>query len=255
MLVGLVMLAAIWLLSCLVFSRTPESLGQKPDGDAHGKPVASVTAGLVRPLPGRLLWRDRRFLTLAAGMVLGLFAQVGLIAHLFSLLVPALGAEGAGLAMGMATAFAIAGRSLVGWLMPVHADRRLVASASYAVQILGSLVFILAAGSSIPLLLVGVALFGAGIGNATSMPPLIAQVEFAREDVQRVVSQIVAFAQASYAFAPAVFGTIRALAPAVPASAPEHATLFFVLAAAIQSAAIASFMLGQDRVSFSRADP
>jgi len=255
MLVGLVMLAAIWLLSCLVFSRTPESLGQKPDGDAPGKPVASVTAGLVRPLPGRLLWRDRRFLTLAAGMVLGLFAQVGLIAHLFSLLVPAMGAEGAGLAMGMATAFAIAGRSLVGWLMPVHADRRLVASASYAVQILGSLVFILAGGNSVPLLLVGVALFGAGIGNATSMPPLIAQVEFAREDVQRVVSQIVAFAQASYAFAPAVFGAIRALAPAVPASAPEHATLFFVLAAAIQAAAIASFMLGQDRVSFSRADP
>ena len=232
-LVGLVMLAAIWLLSCLVFSRTPESLGQKPDGDAPGKPAASMTAGPVRPLPGRLLWRDRRFLTLAAGMVLGLFAQVGLIAHLFSLLVPALGAEGAGLAMGMATAFAIAGRSLVGWLMPVHADRRLVASASYAVQILGSLVFILAAGSSIPLLLVGVALFGAGIGNATSMPPLIAQVEFAREDVQRVVSQIVAFAQASYAFAPAAFGAIRALAPAVPVSAPEHATLFFVLAAAI----------------------
>ena len=42
--------------------------------------------------PGSLLWRDPKFLTLSAGMALGLFAQIGLIAHLFSLLVPALGA-------------------------------------------------------------------------------------------------------------------------------------------------------------------
>ena len=79
-------------------------------------------------------------------MAAGLFAQIGLIAHLFSLLVPALGAEAAGLAMGLATAMAIAGRSLVGWLMPAGADRRLVAAASYGVQIVGSLLFILAAG-------------------------------------------------------------------------------------------------------------
>ena len=162
-------------------------------------------------------------------------------------MVPALGAEGAGLAMGMATAFAIAGRSLVGWLMPVHADRRLVACASYGVQILGSLALVMAAGSNIPLLMLGVALFGSGIGNATSLPPLIAQVEFAKEDVQRVVSQIVAMAQASYAFAPAVFGAIRALAPAVTASASEHATLFFVAAAAVQLAAIACFAIGRHK--------
>ena len=72
-------------------------------------------------------------------MALGLFAQIGLIAHLFSLLVPALGAQRAGLAMGLATALAIAGRTLVGWLMPPGADRRLVACTSYAVQIAGSL--------------------------------------------------------------------------------------------------------------------
>jgi len=239
-LVDLVMLAAIWLLSALVFSRTPQGLGQKPDGDGPGRAVESLPARPLRPLPGKALWRDRRFLTLAAGMALGL------IAHLFSLLVPALGAEGAGLAMGMATALAIAGRSLVGWLMPIDADRRLVASASYAVQILGSFVLILAAGTIIPLLLLGVALFGAGIGNATSLPPLIAQLEFAKEDVQRVVSQIVAFAQASYAFAPAVFGAIRMLAPAAN-GAPEPALGFFVAAALIQAAALACFLVGRSR--------
>jgi hypothetical protein len=104
-----------------------------------------------KPLPGSQLWRDRRFLTLSAGMALGLFAQIGLIAHLFSLLVPALGAQLAGLAMGGATAAAIAGRTLVGWLMPVGADRRLVACTSYVVQIVGSIALLVAGGTRVPL--------------------------------------------------------------------------------------------------------
>jgi hypothetical protein len=134
---------------------------------------------------------------------LGLFAQIGLTALLFSLLVPALGAQQAGLAMGLATAMAIGGRTLIGWLMPVGADRRMMACISYAVQVTGSIVFIIAAGTSIPLLLLGIVLFGAGFGNATSLPPLIAQLEFAKDDVARVVALIVAIAQAAYAFAPA----------------------------------------------------
>ena len=100
--------------------------------------AAASSPRRAKPLPGAALWRDAAFLTLAAGMALGLFAQIGLIAHLFSLLVPALGAQAAGLAMGGATAAAIAGRTLVGWLMPAGADRRLVACASYVVQIAGS---------------------------------------------------------------------------------------------------------------------
>ena len=38
----------------------------------------------------------------------------------------------------------------------------------------------------------GVLLFGLGIGNATSLPPLMAQVEFQEADVSRVVPLIVA---------------------------------------------------------------
>jgi hypothetical protein len=120
----------IWLLASHMLARTPEQMGLLPDGDALGAPSATVAAAAARPVPGARIWRDIRFLTLAAGMALGLFAQIGLIAHLFSLLVPTLGEQGAGLAMGLATAFAIAGRTFVGWLMPVRADRRLVACAS-----------------------------------------------------------------------------------------------------------------------------
>ena len=133
--------------------------------------------------------------------------------------------------MGGATAAAIAGRTLVGWLMPTGADRRLIAGCSYAVQIVGTIALLLAGGSNVTLLLVGTFLFGAGIGNATSLPLLIAQVEFVQEDVPRVVALILAIAQASFAFAPAVFGFIRASTPnAVDASAGAAPYLFVVAA-------------------------
>ena len=241
--IGVVMIVTVWILADAYFAKTPSAMGLSADGDAAT--IAAPLVATTRPLLQHSLWRDLRFVTLAAGMALGLFAQIGLLAHLFSLLVPALGEELAGVAAGAATAAAILGRTLVGWLMPARADRRLVASLSYGVQILGSLAFLFAAGDSVPLLLLGVLLFGAGIGNATSLPPLIAQMEFSKEDVARVVPLIVAIAQATYAFAPATFGLIRALAPHGAATAAGAAPWLFFATATIQLMAIAAFLAGR----------
>jgi Major Facilitator Superfamily len=240
--IGLVMALAIWTLADLVFSRTPQQLGQTPDGD--GAPVTTVASPAAKPLPGSLLWRDAKFVTLAAGMALGLFAQIGLVAHLFSLLTPALGAQRAGWAMGLAPALAIAGRTVMGWMMPAGVDRRLLACAGYATQCAGSIAFILAAGNSVPLLLLGIVLFGLGFGNATSLPPLIAQVEFDEGDVPRVVALIVAIAQGSYAFAPATFGLIREFAPPAADAATGAVPALFAAAALAQGLAIAAMLAG-----------
>ncbi|HQS19161.1 MFS transporter [Reyranella sp.] len=235
--IGAIMIVTVWFLADRVFGHTPQSLGQVQDGEIL-TPVAGTTRPVERTLAGALLWRDRRFLTLAAAMALGLFAQIGLVAHLFSLLVPVFGGPAAGILMGLATAAAIAGRTMVGWLMPQGSDRRLVACLSHVVQIAGSLALLCAAGTDVALLVAGVLLFGAGIGNTTSLPPLIAQVEFSRADVQRVVPLIVAVGQGTYAFAPAAFGWLRTLSPA-------EGMLVFVAAALIQAAAIALFLLGR----------
>ncbi|MCR0984605.1 MFS transporter [Roseomonas populi] len=235
-LLGAAMAATLWLLAGRVIGRSPAALGQLPDG-APG-PAPAATAHPAPPLGQP--WRDRRFATLAGLMTLSLFAQIGLIAHLFSLLVPALGAQGAGLAMGMATACAVLGRMAMARLLRPGADgpgvdRRLAASASLAVQIAGAAVLLLAGGAPVPML-AGLALVGLGIGNATSLPPLIAQAEFVPADTARAVALITAASQAGYAFAPAAFGLLR---DAVGGPA------LFVAAAILQAAAIAAAVSGR----------
>jgi len=240
--IGMVTAIVVGLLAARFFAHTPAEMGLAPDGDGPGAPAASVASRRARPLPGPALWRDFGFVTLASASALSLFAQIGLITHLFSLLVPALGTEWAGLVMGIGTGAGMGGRMLVGALMPAGADRRLVACLSYAVQIGGSLVLIAAAGSNVALLLLGVLLFGVGIGNVTSMPPLIAQVEFVKDDVPRVVALVVAIGQGTYAFAPAAFGLIREFA-AQGAAAPY----VFAFAALIYALAIGALLIGRSR--------
>jgi hypothetical protein len=245
--IGAVMIVTIWILADVYYSRTPAKMGLNADGDARGATLTPASSSSATPLAGQKLWMDWRFITLAAGMALGLFAQIGLLAHLFSLLVPSLGTRLAGFAIAGATAAAMAGRTLVGWLMSPEADRRLLGCGSYAVQIAGSVAFLFAAGDNVPLLLLGVVLFGAGIGNATSVPPLIAQAEFVKDGALRVVPAIVAIAQAAYAFAPAAFGLIREFAPRWDSTASGAAPWLFITAALIQSLASAAFLSGRRR--------
>jgi hypothetical protein len=235
----------MWLLSDQMFSRTPQQMRLIPDGGGSGIHPLSVTPSVAKPLPGSSLWHDRKFLTLAAGMALGLFAQIGLAVHMFSLIVPALGASRAGLAMGLVTVMAIAGRSLIGWAMPAAIDRRLMASASYAVQVAGCVAFIAADGSSVPLLLLGVVLFGVGFGNGTWLPPLIAQVEFVGDDVPRVVALVVAISQGTYAFAPVVFGIIREFAPHMAGVDSGAVPRVFIVAGIMQGLAVCAFLAGR----------
>ncbi len=243
--VGLAMIAVMTALARGVYARTPERLGQHPDGIAPSAVAAGVAAIPMRVLTGRLLWRDRGFVTLALGMAVGLFAQIGLLAHLFSLLVPALGARAAGLVMGLSTACAMAGRLVVARVLPAGANRRTVAALAYGVQLVGTVVLLLAGEQHAVWVLLGTVLFGLGIGNATSLPPLIAQAEFAREDVPRVVALIVALAQATYAFAPAAFGLVLAASSAEGVRMGSGTSPFFLAAAAIQGVAIVCFLAGR----------
>lgn len=128
--------------------------------------------------------------------------------------------------------------------MPPGADRRVVAAVNSGMQAVGSVV-LLCAASSVPLLLLGCALFGLGLGlgNVTSLPPLIAQVEFRPADMARVVALVTATSQAGYAFAPAAFGLLRDLG-ATGLSISEG-VLLFAAAALVQLASAGVVLVGR----------
>lgn len=198
MVLGLAMIAVVLRIARGVLSRTPSA--EESSAQAQAGPGCAPAPAAVRGS----LWQDRRFLTLAGAMSLGLFAQIGLIAQLFSLLAPGMGGQWAGGIMALATGCGMAGRLLMARLLGRFAQRRRAAAASYALQAAGTLLLLVAGAEALALVVLGIVLFGLGIGNATSLPPLIAQADFAPADVPRVVARSVALSQALYAFAPAV---------------------------------------------------
>jgi hypothetical protein len=185
---------------------TPERLGLAPDGDSAW--LSPCRTGRAQPPTESFaaLVFNRSFVTLSVAFALGMFAQVGVTAHLVTRLVPLVGVVHAAMAVSLATACAVIGRVLLG-VLPGDADRRVVAAANFAMQAFG--VSLLAIGSSAVVLVPGCILFGLGIGNLLTLPPLIAQREYVPGDVPRVVALITAFNQAVFAFAPAVVGVIR----------------------------------------------
>lgn len=195
--------ATIVLLSALYLRPTLASLGLRPDGAADaGEPAEAA----IEAIPRTRLLREARFVTLALGFALALFAQVGLISHLVALLAPTLGTTMAGWMVSTMTIMAIVGRTVLGFTIG-GADRRMVTAANLAVQVVG--VVLLATTTHPALILVGCLLFGLGVGNLVSLMPLAAHAEFEAIDVSRVVALIIAINQATFSFAPGALGALH----------------------------------------------
>ncbi|MGY6179035.1 MFS transporter [Paraburkholderia strydomiana] len=235
--IGLVMVVALGALAITVLGRTPESLGQAPDGKSFEPFVSRVgtSSQTVSQASEADLFKDRAFLTLCFGMTLALFAQTGIVAHLVSVLSPTLGTQGAGLAAGASGVAAVIGRLIVGWRASGTSNWRAIASLSLLAQAVGCGVLILAAGTSAALLILGVVLFGLGVGNAISVPPVIANLELSAGIAPRAVALIVAISQGAYAIAPAVFGLLRQI---------WSNDVVFLTAVSIQLLAIVAYLGG-----------
>ncbi len=215
--VGLMLVVLVPLVA-LFMHRGPEVLGLGPDGDS--RPAAVAPAGstapagassgasreVAAPLRRAALVRTRRFWTISAAFALGLLAQVGFITHQVAYLSPRLGREGAALAVSLTTLAAIVGRLATGAFVD-RIDRRRAASCNFALQALG--VFAMIRWPLLPVLYLGCVIFGLGVGNMTTFPSLIVQVEYPKEHFRRVVSLVVAINQFTFAFGPALLGWAR----------------------------------------------
>jgi MFS family permease len=235
--IGVVMIVTLGVLAATVLGRTPESLDQTPDGKSFERPVSHVgtSSQTVSQADQAYLFKERAFLTLCCGMTLALFAQTGIVAHLVSVLSPTLGTQGAGLAAGASGVAAVVGRVIVGWRASRTSNWRAIASLSLLAQAVGCGVLILAAGTSSSLLILGVVLFGLGVGNAISVPPVIANLELSSGSAPRAVALIVAISQGAYAIAPAVFGLLRQI---------WSNDVVFLTAVLVQLLAIAAYLGG-----------
>jgi cyanate permease len=98
-------------------------------------------------------------------------------------------------------------------------------------------VVLLAFGTGLTMLLLGCVLFGLGVGNLISLPPLVAQREFEYADVGTVVALVTAINQAVFAMAPAVFGALR--------DASDNYSIPFALAAGAQVVAAVIVVIGR----------
>jgi predicted MFS family arabinose efflux permease len=225
-LVAAATLLLLWPLAGAWLRDGPEAHGLAPDGD----PRPAAPPAPAAPRGAGLLLRDPGFATLSLAFALGLFAQIGLIAHLVTLLAPRLGDGGAAAALSLATVCAVLGRSAMGALIG-GTRRRAAAAGNFAVQAAGTLLLAWSGGPDWAALL-GCLLFGLGIGNLLSLPPLIAQVEFPRAEVASVVALVTAINQAVYAFAPGLLGLLR------EATGGYGAPLALAVAAQLAAAAV-----------------
>ncbi|HEX6442115.1 MAG TPA: MFS transporter [Stellaceae bacterium] len=177
--------------------------------------LADLATGLATP--GRLaesspdlrlgsIFRSRDFMTISMAFALALTAQVGFLTHQVAFLSSTIGAIAAGWAVSLTTFAAVIGRLATGFVVD-RFDRRSITALNFAVQALG--LGLLATGAQPAMLYLGCVLFGAGVGNASSLPGLIVQQEFPKQHFARIISIVVAVNQFSFAFGPTLVARLQ----------------------------------------------
>src|SRR5438093_1847884 len=200
-----VLLVVLVAVAAGVMRRGPEELGLGPDGAPRPSTLTEPSVGVGPRWRGDEL-RTWRFWSVSAPFALGLAAQVGVLTHLVALVTPELGAGGAARALSTTTTAAVIGRLVTGVVVD-RLNRRLVASATLAIQIIGLALpaWAASAGGVYP----GCALLRLGVGNLTTLPGLILAVEWPRERFSALVGLVVGLNQLTFAFGPLLVGAMR----------------------------------------------
>jgi MFS family permease len=204
-------------------------------GPGNASPSNTTSPDEIAGFRLRTVLGSRAFITTSIPFALGLTAQVGFLTHQVAFLSPMMGTIAAGWAVSLTTFAAVVGRIAAGFVVDRH-NRRVVAALNFVMQAFG--IGILAATTERSMLYLGCLLFGAGVGNATSLPGLIVQQQFPKQHFARIVSLVVAINQFSFAFGPTLLAQLQHAGGAYTAAllvclAAEIAAAIFVLPPAV----------------------
>jgi MFS family permease len=188
----------------------------------RGRPTAAEVAAELQgdgaaPAPGEGTRQSREWTrhevlrvpllwTLIVPFALSLAAQVGFLVHQISVLEPHVGEGRAALIVSATTIAALLGRIALG-LLSDRVDLRSLSAVNIGAQ---GLALAAMAGSPSPTVLVAASLvFGLGVGNLITLPPLLAREEFGQRSFGTVFGLVGAASQAGVAAGPGLMGVLR----------------------------------------------
>ena len=178
--------------------------------------------------------------TLMVPFALALAAQVGFLVHQISVLEPYLGESRAALTVSATTVAALLGRIVIGVLSD-RVDLRKLSAVNIGAQ--GGALAVMAAWPSPTVLVVASLVFGLGVGNLITFPPLLAREEFGQRSFGTVFGLVGAATQAGVALGPGLMGLLHD-------ALGSYQTALWCLVA-LEGLAAASVLGGRPR----RADP
>ncbi len=196
-LVLVLLLPLVWILR-----HRPQEIGLLPDGADGTAAAAAAPARWTRAAALRTL--ALRSAIVAFGI--GLMMQTGLITHHVGLLLPSLGPAGA--------AATVAGTGLTAFLgrlaLARVADRIDMRIAAAAVLSLAATCLALLGLFPVPAVLIGASLlYGIGLGNVTTLSPLIVRREFGAESFGSIYGVAAMATQLIAALGPGFFGLLH----------------------------------------------
>jgi MFS family permease len=196
--------------AALIFLRpSPASMGLRVDGgladdlskvDSNKASLDPVT---VDGVSFKIARQGRFFWGIACAYVFLMMAQVGAISHQYGLVKEQLTAAETAFAVAIIPVASIVGRLVGGWLVG-QIPIRLFAITMMAVQALS--LGILALGFSEHTLYLGLALFGASVGNLLMLQPLLIADAFGLKDYAKIFSICNLLSSWGTAIGPAMLG-------------------------------------------------
>jgi MFS family permease len=204
--VSLALHAIVLPLVCLVIGGRPTSAQVAVELDrVGGSGGASGATRDAKVWTRQAVLRVPRLWTLMVPFALALAAQVGFLVHQISVLEPQLGESYAALTVSATTVAALLGRIALG-LLSDRVDLRKLAAVNIGAQ--GAALATMAAWPSPAALVAASLVFGLGVGNLITFPPLLAREEFGQRSFGTVFGLVGAATQTGVALGPGLMGVL-----------------------------------------------